>query len=798
MNIAIVSPSPKPFAVGGIEKLMLGLYYNIDKMTDHRIELFKIPTEESGFWPLINSYKCFYELDLSHFDMVISFKYPAWMVNHHNHVVYMAHHLRGLFDTYHFMNMTEKMPRTKYELVNEIVEYTTAKSNLNNGLDSFFEHLDQLYKDKDLYPESLFVFPGPFIRTIIHFLDAWALHPSRIKRYTSISNTVKIRKDYFPAGVNVEVIHPPTSLEGLGTGAYNYFLVVGRLDGAKRVELVINAMKMLKNSTARLLIAGSGPDELRLKEIANNDPRIEFLGYINNEKLVGLYRDALSVIYVPYDEDYGLATIEAMLCKKPVLTCKDSGGTTEFVKHGITGLIAESNAKSLSIQMEQLSNNVLLAMELGENAFDVVKELTWSNTIDKLLRIKKDTVEFKNTLSKRKQKVTLLSTYSVFPKQHGGQLRAFNLYSNLKVDFEVTIVSFNDKGQYYKLEQDGFVEISVPKTQKHQDKEWEIEREAGIPITDIVMEKLSHYTPEYHEIAKKHLDDSDILIASQPYLFHLIEPYAKTKKIIYDAQNVEYELKKSMLPDGKLKKSLLNDLFELEQKAVRISDHVLACSTEDISKFKELFEFEDLRDEKFVLIPNGVDLSSNKYTSPEEKKILKEKLNLVNENIVVFIGSWHKPNLEAVEQILKLAPSLPECHFIIMGGQCEAFKGVTPPSNVAFAGIVSEEMKSLIYSVADIAINPMMNGSGTNLKIAEYMANGVPVISTEVGARGYDFENEHLVISELNEFVKMIDIVSKDGQLKNDYIRSAYKYIVDNFSWDLISLKVLDLFKVQN
>lgn len=104
----------------------------------------------------------------------------------------------------------------------------------------------------------------------------------------------------------------------------------------------------------------------------------------------------------------------------------------------------------------------------------------------------------------------------------------------------------------------------------------------------------------------------------------------------------------------------------------------------------------------------------------------------------------------------------------------------------------------MIYSIADIAINPMLNGSGTNLKIAEYMANGVPVISTKVGARGYDFENEHLVISELNGFVKMIDILSKDGQLKNDYIRNAYKYIVENFSWDLISLKIIDLFNDQN
>jgi glycosyltransferase involved in cell wall biosynthesis len=793
MNIAIISPSPKPFAVGGIEKLMLGLYYNIDKLTDHRVELFKIPTEENGFWQLIDSYRNFYKLDLSHFDMVISFKYPAWMVSHHNHVVYMAHHLRGLFDTYHFMNMPENMSKTKYSLINEIVDYTNNKANLNSDLDSFFERIDQLYKDRDSYPESLFSFPGPFIRAIIHFLDAWALHPSRINRYTSISNTVKVRKDYFPHNVNVDVIHPPTSLEGLGTGAYDYFLIVGRLDGAKRVDLVINAMKQVGNSKAKLLIAGTGPDEYRLKELAGNDSKIEFVGYINNEKLVSLYKGAMAVIYVPYDEDYGLATIEAMKCKKPVITCNDSGGTTEFVRHEITGLIAESNPKSLADQLDRIVNNIPFTMELGENAFNSVKEITWINTITRLLNTGGMAIRSIDMPSKKKQKVVLLSTYSVFPKQHGGQLRAYNLYSNLKENFDVTIISFNDKGQYYKLENEDFTEISIPKTQRHQDKEWQIEREVGIPITDIAMEKLSHYTPEYHEIAKKHMEDSDIIIASQPYLFHLIEPYVNTKKIIYDAQNVEYVLKKSMLPDGKMKTMLLKDLYELEQRAVRLSDYVLACSKEDISKFKELFI--NLEDEKFLLVPNGVDLAANTYTSLEEKKIKKKNLGLDDENIIVFIGSWHKPNLEAVEKILELAPNLPTCHFIIMGGQCEAFKGITPPPNVAFAGIVSEELKGLIYSVADIAINPMVNGSGTNLKIAEYMANGVPVISTEIGARGYDFEGKHLQIADLKGFSHAIDALVRDGFKRNEYSEIAYPYISENYSWTGISkklLKVLD------
>ncbi|WP_151733829.1 glycosyltransferase family 4 protein ['Paenibacillus yunnanensis' Narsing Rao et al. 2020] len=789
MNIAIISPSPKPFAVGGIEKLMLGLYYHIDKITDHKVELFKIPTEENGFWPLIHSYKRFYELDLSHFDKVISFKYPAWMVNHHNHVIYMAHHLRGLFDTYHFMNMPEKIGKTKHELVNGIIEYMNDTSNMNNELKPFFLLLDRLYEEKHLYPESLFLFPGPFIRAIIHFLDGWALHTSRIQRYTSISNTVKNRKDYFPLKANVEVIYPPTSLEGLGGGAFNYFLIVGRLDGAKRVELVVKAMKLVENPNAKLLIAGTGPDEARLKEIAGDSTNIEFIGYINNERLASLYKDALAVIYIPYDEDYGLATIEAMQCKKAVITCKDSGGTTEFVKHGETGLVADPIPESISEQLERLAGDVPYAMKLGEQGYEAVKHITWSNTINSLLNAERPLTASTSSVSKiHKKKIVVLSTYPVYPKQHGGQLRIFNLYYNLKNDYNVTIISLNDKGQYYQSGSDDFLEISVPKTQKHQDQEWMIEKEVGIPITDIAMERLSQYTPQYNEISKRYLDDGDILVASHPYFFHLIEPYCGSKMVIYDAHNVEYALKENMLPKGKVARGLLEKLFELEQRALMKSNYILACSNEDIFKFKELYE--NVFDNKFLLVPNGVDLSNNKYTSAEERKIQKEKLGLGDDKIVVFIGSWHKPNLEAVEQILSFAPTLPDCHFIIMGSQCGAFKDITPPPNVAFAGIVSEEMKSLIYSVADIAINPMVNGSGTNLKIAEYMANGIPVISTEVGARGYNFKREHLLIADLDEFAAKIIQLLEDEQLMTEFSKEAYKYISNKYSWQNISNRI--------
>ena len=110
MKIAIVAPSSMPFGIGGAEKLWLGLQHNINKLTRHQCELIKIPVRENSFWDLLESYQRFYQMNLNHFDLVLSGKYPAWMVPHPNHRIYMAHCLRGLYDTYKTMRLPRDCP----------------------------------------------------------------------------------------------------------------------------------------------------------------------------------------------------------------------------------------------------------------------------------------------------------------------------------------------------------------------------------------------------------------------------------------------------------------------------------------------------------------------------------------------------------------------------------------------------------------------------------------------------------------------------------------------------------------
>ncbi len=82
----------------------------------------------------------------------------------------------------------------------------------------------------------------------------------------------------------VDVLYPPPHRDNYSCGKSSYFFTSSRLDRPKRIDLLIEAMKSVKGDIP-LLIAGTGPDEARLKAIAGDDPRIRFLGYVPDDDM---------------------------------------------------------------------------------------------------------------------------------------------------------------------------------------------------------------------------------------------------------------------------------------------------------------------------------------------------------------------------------------------------------------------------------------------------------------------------------------------------------------------------------
>jgi glycosyltransferase involved in cell wall biosynthesis len=138
----------------------------------------------------------------------------------------------------------------------------------------------------------------------------------------------RIRRCY---GREADVLPPPIDLYRAAAVAGEipgeHYLCAGRLVGYKRTEILIEACQRMNR---RLRIAGTGPEELRLRRLAEGDPRIEFLGELSNEALWREYARCRALLFAA-DEDFGMVPLEAQACGRPVVAY-GVGGSLETVR----------------------------------------------------------------------------------------------------------------------------------------------------------------------------------------------------------------------------------------------------------------------------------------------------------------------------------------------------------------------------------------------------------------------------------------------------------------------------------
>ncbi|MEO3386176.1 glycosyltransferase family 4 protein [Mesorhizobium sp. CAU 1741] len=789
MKIALVTPLAVPLALGGAENLWWGLQSHFVNETEHDCDIVSVPSPEGSLVDLVESYETFFRLDLSAYDCVISGKYPGWMVEHPNHICYMLHRLRGLYDTYGGGGIGDDL--LSHAPLRQLLRWMRQQGDAGMVVDrsdlaEFFDRFRALRSSG--LPENALAFPGPVAREIIHFLDDAALSPGKMRSYAAISGTVARRRGYFPPQVPVDVLYPPPHRDDYRCGRDDYFFVSSRLDGPKRLDLVIRAMAHVHHDIP-LLIAGMGPDERRLKALAGDDPRIRFLGFVPDDDMPGLYADALAVPFVPYDEDYGLITIEAMRSGKPVVTCVDSGGPCEFVREGQTGFTTRATPEAIGEKLDWLCAHRSEARSMGEAARLSVEPVNWQTVVNGLLRPAAPAILNKM----RKPKLTVATTFPVWPPMGGGQARVFQLYKALTSSLDIDLVSLSSttEGQGEREIAPGMVETRIPRSARHLLFEQKIAATVGdIPIGDITSPALASLTPDFGTALSISALSSEAVVACHPYLLDEIRSAAPDKPLWYEAQDVEIELKSTLLSGSAGGARLLEDVRKVEGQSWRSARHVFACAQRDLDTLRSLYgpTRASLHE-----VPNGVALDEIDYVDPARRRALKHKAGLEQQPVALFMGSWHGPNLEAVEDILKAADSLPTTQFIVVGSVGLPFRERETPDNVRLLGQVPAHVRNELLAVADVALNPMHSGSGTNLKMLDYFAAGIPVISTAFGARGLlaQADTHFSVVGEEGLAGTIDAFQGYDGEHVDAMVVAARRLVEEFYSWNVIADKFI-------
>ncbi|EYS85162.1 glycosyl transferase [Cupriavidus sp. SK-4] len=742
MRVAIVAPSPVPFIIGGAENLWWGMLRELNRRSGVVAELIKLPSPERNLIELIGSYRTFARLDLRHFDLVISTKYPAWMVRHPNHMVYLQHKLRGLYDTCppHAARPPDAAQVAQLRLPSAL-EAALLEGHGGEGLDAA-EVADILLAalSRPDTPQELLRFPGTFARAVVHLLDRIGMQPGHIRRYAAISRTVRDRAAHFPDSCAVEVFYHPTGLEGLmpatppdGAGIFT----ASRLVPAKRIDLLIDAY-VRSGVTLPLRIAGTGPEEGALRTRAEGHDGIRFLGRLTDAELAKEYAKAAFVPFVPYQEDYGLITLEAMLCGRPVLTVSDSGGPTELIEHGVNGVIAEPSAASLGMAIAGLATDTPGIKRMSAHALERASAIDWQAFGDWLLSPARPDgpqhvapLVAPHVARPARPRIVVVNSFPVEPVVSGGKLRLFGLYRHLAHAFDVRFVNLADAGvpRHARPLAPGLVEEVVPVSPRLREHGQELEQKLGVSAGDLAAAMYPDSVPQWLEAVREQLRAAELAICAHPYGFPGLQAAGERRPHLYEAHNVEYDLKAGMYGQHAWAAQLVR---HFERQCAEQARGVTACSELDAARLGELYE---LAETPLTVIPNGIEIAETPFVPLAERRVRARRFGK-ERPLGLFMGSAHGPNLDAALLVLAAAARSPALDFAIMGSVCSMLDTHALPGNVALLGVVGAAEKTLWLSLADYGLNPVRAGSGTNLKLAEYMASGLLVLSTEFGARG--------------------------------------------------------------
>lgn len=266
---------------------------------------------------------------------------------------------------------------------------------------------------------------------------------------------------------------------------------------------------------------------------------------------------------------------------------------------------------------------------------------------------------------------------------------------------------------------------------------------------------------------------SDVVLGDDPYMAKFLAENVDTP-VIYTSHNVEYKRYKETRE--KIYSSyIIRKMREIEESAAKDSTAII-CTTEEDRE-----TYESLNEDVFV-IPNGIDKSNIKREmgthSREEFGIPKQA------TLAVFLGSDYLPNIEAAEWLCENWSEVDqEFHLLIVG---DVGSRVEPTdSRIHTIGFVEDLMSAL--SLGDIAINPVVSGGGSNVKVMDYFAADLPVISTEFGIRGFDVSHKsEVLVGTREEIIGYITKLSNDDDLRQKMLKNI-ESVKKKYTWQSIS-----------
>ena len=385
-------------------------------------------------------------------------------------------------------------------------------------------------------------------------------------------------------------------------------------------------------------------------------------------------------------------------------------------------------------------------------------------------------------------KFLMVNTYPSNPARHGGGIRIQSLWGSMPADIsaQAVVLAHTDGGAALMpltRARAGF-EQHVPFWPELRAAIAQLSAVTGTSSDDVALALAATgddpFTRALHAAVGS---GADALVLVHPFMVRQAIAAAPGMPIIYDSQNVEADLKASMFRDDEGGRKAVELVAQLEAEACAHASLVVCCTEDDR---RRLIERYGVAANIVHVIPNGASIVSAVFTPWTARDLTAPRC--------VFAGSGHAPNLEAAAIVIEAAASLPEVGFDLVGDLASGLGHLALPPNVVLHGRVSDAEKQRLFAHAALALNPMKVGSGSNLKLVDYLAAGLPVLSSPVGARGFS-----------PELIDCLEVVAPEpaalagaigASLQRDWSATSAKareIVQREYDWRVISARYAEL-----
>ncbi len=373
-----------------------------------------------------------------------------------------------------------------------------------------------------------------------------------------------------------------------------------------------------------------------------------------------------------------------------------------------------------------------------------------------------------------------------YPPYRGDKLKIFNLARRLQQRHELHLLTFaqtkEDLGYKTELEKI-FTEVHLVYLPK-----WKSALNCLSGIWDdkplqVLYFQSAELQQQLNELLALHKYDA-------VHVQHLrMSPYLAGRKDIArildlpDAFSLYWERRKNV------KRNLPVTLFEnIEQKKVLRYEGILkeynmalACSVEDIAYLEQKHHSGNLR-----LLPNGVDMTT---FSPRNH-------DYTHNHTLLFTGNMdYAPNVDAVVYFAgtilpEIRKVFPNVKFVIAGQRPVPKVMELANEHVVVTGFIKD--LAATYNAASVVVAPLRFGAGTQNKVLEAMAMGVPVVCSNIGFAGLGINSGEGAIMQTDpaKFADTVTELLSSESKRKETGEAGTAVIRTKFDWDIVAAKL--------